>query len=62
VSSLHPGKLTQTLEEALGMDGSEPSYYANMRAYGYPPGYLKYEDEDGMYCNLVSIHVDYFRF
>ncbi|KAI8973513.1 hypothetical protein BDF20DRAFT_914943 [Mycotypha africana] len=42
-SKMEPGKLSDELKRALGMDQteSEPPYYVNMRKYGYPPGYLK---------------------
>jgi hypothetical protein len=44
---LKPGKLSQQLQEALGMQDSEPPYYQKIREIGYPPGYIKYEDELG---------------
>ncbi|KAI9018602.1 hypothetical protein CLU79DRAFT_296258 [Phycomyces nitens] len=41
LSSLKPGKLSNSLQEALGIKGTsdEPQYYHKMRIYGYPPGY-----------------------
>ncbi|KAI8334863.1 hypothetical protein BD560DRAFT_440605 [Blakeslea trispora] len=46
--SFEPGKLSDTLKYALGIleNESEPPYYTNMRYFGYPPGYLKKEDDD----------------
>ncbi|OBZ83061.1 Zinc finger CCHC domain-containing protein 8 [Choanephora cucurbitarum] len=42
-----PGRLSDNLKEALGIlkNREEPPYYANMRYYGYPPGYMKREDD-----------------
>ena len=45
VEQLTPGKLSQQLQDALSMQGSEPPYYQKIREYGYPPGYSKCEDE-----------------
>lgn len=47
ISALQPGIISHNLQEALDTEGSEPPYYRNMRAYGYPPGYLGYHGEDG---------------
>ncbi len=62
-----PGVLSATLREALGMKvdepkdttdeegqiegADEPPYYARMRIFGYPPGYIK--------CKYICNHLSY---
>ncbi|KAG2184346.1 hypothetical protein INT44_009361 [Umbelopsis vinacea] len=54
VEQLTPGKLSQQLQDALGMQGLEPPYYRNIREYGYPPGYTKCEDELAQFNTAIA--------
>ncbi|KAL0080141.1 hypothetical protein F4703DRAFT_1932156 [Phycomyces blakesleeanus] len=50
LSSLKPGKLSDSLQEALGIKGTnyEPQFYDRMRIYGYPPGYKGLASKKGV--------------
>lgn len=57
LSKAAPGVLSDTLKEALGMRSAddEPPYYRNMRANGYPPGYIGREGYQIPYGSKMTL-------
>ncbi|KAK9765846.1 hypothetical protein K7432_005514 [Basidiobolus ranarum] len=59
ISTFQPGVLSDTLREALGIQGDQdPPYYNMMKQYGYPPGYLGYSEDDDPFGGLKSDYFD----
>lgn len=51
-SHLQPGKLSENLRDALGLDDNElPPYIYKMRSLGYPPGWIaEFQEKSSDLC------------